>query len=101
MQYFALIALPAPHCSLAPPAIFPRELPYHPIQFSRYGKERLETELKALFGDSITEDGNSKLNFLEYLTRVKERAKVLAAAAAEEQKAKYAGAPGLKKKTNN
>jgi hypothetical protein len=51
--------------------------------FSRYGKDRLETELKALFGESITEDGNSKLNFLEYLTRVKERAKVLAAIAAE------------------
>jgi len=66
--------------------------------FSRYGKDRLETEMKALFGDSIVEDGNSKLNFLEYLSRVKERAKVLAAAAAEEQKAKYSGAPGLKKK---
>ncbi len=53
---------------------------------------------QALFGNSIVENGNAKLNFLEYLSRVKMRANALAAAAAEEQKEKYSGAPGVKKK---
>ena len=66
--------------------------------YNRYGKDRLETEMKALFGDSIVEDGNAKLNFLEYLVRVKARANALAAAAAQEAKEKYSGAPGAKKK---
>lgn len=62
--------------------------------YNRYGKERLEAEMKALFGESVVEEGNAKLGFLDYLRAVKARAAALAAAAAEEQKEKYAGAPG-------
>ena len=51
--------------------------------YNRYGKDRLEAEMKALFGDSITSDGNAKLSFLNYLSAVKARATSLAASAAQ------------------
>jgi hypothetical protein len=37
--------------------------------YNRYGKDRLETDMKALFGDSIVEDGNAKLNVLVVCTK--------------------------------
>ena len=51
--------------------------------YNRYGKDRLEAEMKALFGDSITSDGNAKLSFLNYLSAVKARATNVAAQAAQ------------------
>jgi Ca2+-binding EF-hand superfamily protein len=42
--------------------------------FSRYGKERLEAEMKALFGDSLSTDGDGILTFLDYLKAVTKRA---------------------------
>ena len=42
--------------------------------FSRYGKERLEAEMKALFGDSLSTDGDGQLTFLDYLKAVTKRA---------------------------
>ncbi len=36
--------------------------------YARYGKARLETEMKALFGDDLkTQDGDGELTFTEYL----------------------------------
>lgn len=51
--------------------------------YNRYGKDRLEAEMKALFGDSVTSDGNARLSFLDYLSAVKARATAVAAAAAQ------------------
>lgn len=50
--------------------------------FARYGKERLEAEMKALFGDSLNSDGNGTLTFLDYLKAVNRRMPGRAAAAA-------------------
>ena len=41
--------------------------------FSRYGKERLEAEMKALFGDRLSTDGDGELTFLDYLHAVNKR----------------------------
>ncbi len=46
---------------------------------------------QALFGETVVEDGNAKLSFLDYLKAVKARAVALAAATAAEVKAKYSG----------
>jgi calmodulin len=50
--------------------------------YNRYGKDRLEAEMKALFGDSVTSDGNARLSFMNYLSAVKARATAVAATAA-------------------
>lgn len=42
--------------------------------FSRYGKARLEAEMKALFGDSLSTDGDGTLTFADYLKVQKRRA---------------------------
>jgi Ca2+-binding EF-hand superfamily protein len=42
--------------------------------FSRYGKARLEAEMKALFGDSLSTDGDGTLTFADYLKAVTKRA---------------------------
>jgi Ca2+-binding EF-hand superfamily protein len=42
--------------------------------YSRYGKDRLEAEMKALFGDALSTDGDGKLTFLDYLKAVNKRA---------------------------
>lgn len=42
--------------------------------YQRYGKERLETEMKKLFGDDLkSEDGDGELSFGEYLRAVSVR----------------------------
>lgn len=50
--------------------------------YSRYGKERLEAEMKALFGASLSTEGNGSLTFLDYLAAVSKRMPGRAAAAA-------------------
>ena len=42
--------------------------------FSRYGKQRLEAEMKALFGSSLSTDGDGTLTFLDYLKATTKRA---------------------------
>lgn len=44
--------------------------------YARYGKERLESEMKALFGEALAADGNGTLSFLDYLKAVNKRAPV-------------------------
>ena len=42
--------------------------------FQRYGKERLESQMKLLFGDDLkTSDGDGELSFAEYLKAVSVR----------------------------
>jgi len=42
--------------------------------YARYGKERLEDEMKALFGEDLrTSDGDGSLSFNEYLKAVNVR----------------------------
>lgn len=41
--------------------------------FARYGKERLEAEMKTLFGNSLDSDGNGTLTFLDYLKVINKR----------------------------
>jgi calmodulin len=41
--------------------------------YARYGKDRLETEMKALFGDDLKADGDGSLTFVQYLRAVNVR----------------------------
>ena len=46
------------------------------ILYVRYGRDRLDDEVKVLFGDNEkTEEGNEKhIGYREYLTRINDRA---------------------------
>ena len=50
--------------------------------FARHGKERLEAEMAALFGDSLNAEGTGRLSFVDYLLAVQKRMHNNAAAAA-------------------
>jgi Ca2+-binding EF-hand superfamily protein len=42
--------------------------------YARYGKERLEKQMKSLFGEDLkTEDGDGELDYCEYLKAVSVR----------------------------
>lgn len=62
--------------------------------FARYGKERLEAEMKALFGDSLNTDGNGSLTFLDYLKAVNKRMPGRAAAGPKDGLARSGGGIG-------
>lgn len=41
--------------------------------YARYGKDRLESEMKVLFGDDLKADGDGSLTFVQYLNAVNVR----------------------------
>ncbi len=67
--------------------------------FSRYGKEKLESEMKALFGDRLTTDGDGELTFLDYLHAVNKRMPGRAVAVMQFEQRKAAAMEGTAKST--
>lgn len=61
------------------------------IIFVRFGRERLDTEIKAIFGeDEKTQDGQEKeITYSEYVDRVEERALREQKKALEEKTSQY------------